>query len=129
MKSKDEAKPGGKSGEKITVQETVEKGNVNEFKINFSFKQQNNYFYNQVKLSVLIDYFKSCSYRYSIVFITLYFLLNAVQAGNSFWLSIWSNRAAEEEQLMKNQTNFTSTRYIDLGIYTSLGVLQCEFFI
>ena len=74
-----------------------------------------------------MDYFKACSLSYSVVFIIFYFLLNATQAGNNFWLSNWSGRAQKEEELLKNGTNFTSTKYIDLGVYTSLGIFQCLF--
>ena len=77
-----------------------------------------------------MHYFKSCSLLFSTFFIIFYILTNVVQAGNSFWLSIWSNHALEEKEqelnyTLLNWTNFTSSKYTDLGIYTGLGIFQC----
>ena len=56
-----------------------------------------------------------------------YILTNVAQAGNSFWLSFWSNRANLELECNElNFTNCTSTKYLDLGIYTGIGIFQCD---
>lgn len=74
-----------------------------------------------------MDYFRSCSLSVSVVFIIFYFLSNAVQAGNSFWLSKWTQDAEMETQNnLPNSTNSSSQKYLDLGVYSALGILQCK---
>jgi ABC-type multidrug transport system ATPase subunit len=87
-----------KIGEKIIAKEKVETG--------------------KVKLSIILDYFKSSSIKFTIISIVLYALMNAAQAGTSAWLSDWSEKSEKEPDNEK-------LKYVGLGVYTALGVLQC----
>ena len=92
-----------KAGEKIIVKEKIESGNV--------------------KISIVLEYFKACRLWLSLVFFLMYVLSNLADMGSSFWLSDWSNDA------ILNDTDFTNTtrpevksKFFRLGIYSALGL-------
>ena len=69
-----------------------------------------------MKLSVLIDYFKSCTVLFSVFFMIFYILTNVAQSAVSIYLSDWSN----------NADNPDDNKYVRLGVYTALGLAQCN---
>jgi hypothetical protein len=83
-------------GEKIIVKEKVEVGTV--------------------KLSIMVDFFKSCGIAASILSFALYALMNVAQSGTSIWLSDWSN----------NSNDPNDNKYVRLAVYTALGIVQCN---
>ncbi|RNA42720.1 multidrug resistance-associated 1 [Brachionus plicatilis] len=87
-------------GEKIIVKEKVETG--------------------QVKLKILLEYFKSCTMWLSIIFIILLIFYNIFQAGSSLWLSDWSDKADDPQY--ENST--WNDKYVRLGVYGSIGLVQ-----
>ena len=77
------------------------------------------------------------------MFLVFYFLSGVTQAGNSFWLSKWTSEAYREmptnhtinnSSSVYNSSNMTnssmttttsSNKFLDVGVYSALGVLQC----
>nr|APD26519.1 ATP-binding cassette transporter subfamily C member 1 X6 protein [Brachionus koreanus] len=74
----------------------------------------------QVKLKVLLEYFKSCTMALSTIFIILLIIYNLFQAGLSLWLSDWSDKADNPEY--ENST--WNNKYVRLGVYGSIGFGQ-----
>lgn len=70
----------------------------------------------KVKLTVLIEYFKSCTILFSVLFMIFYVLMNVAQSAVSIYLSDWSN----------NADNPDDNKYVRLGVYTALGLAQCN---
>ncbi len=98
-----------------SVKDKVAEPKNNNSKVGETLIVQENVETGKVKFAVLKEYFSSCSLSMSFIFILLICLSNAVQAGNSFWLDRWT----------KNINNNT-TQYVDLGVYSGLGLLQCN---
>lgn len=71
-------------------------------------------------MSILIEYFKSCTILFSAIFIICYTLLNVAAAGTSAWLSDWSDKSGGATDGID--------KYGRLGVYTALGVSQCNKF-
>jgi hypothetical protein len=75
-----------------------------------------------------MDYFRSCTWQFSLIFILFYFLLNLIAAGNSFFLSFWSTSSSSVNNSNNNTSSSTGLSQEGyLGIYTALGILQCLF--
>jgi hypothetical protein len=94
--SQKDKKAEDKAGEKIIGKEKMEIGSV--------------------KLSILLDYFRSCGLVVSILAISLYALMNVAQSGTSLWLSDWSDNSDDPDD----------NKYVRLAIYTALGIVQCK---
>lgn len=86
----------GKAGKDITKKETVEKGKVKGY--------------------VFSAYFRACGYFSSLVAVGLFASFSATQVAPNIWLSRWSSDA---------QNNATNLKFYRLGVYASLGLLQC----
>lgn len=71
----------------------------------------------KVKLSVLIEYFKSCTLVFSILFLVFYILMSVAQSAVSIYLSDWAD----------NSDNPDDNKYVRLGVYTAIGLAQCKF--
>lgn len=91
-----------KLGEKITVKEKIESGNV--------------------KLSTILEYLKACNIWLTIVFLTVFALSHVAQIASSVWLSIWSNdKANESNKYMRLGV------YVALGFIQCLITLGADF--
>ena len=75
--------------------------------------------YLQVKMNVFLAYMRSVGVFTSCVILLLYTLNNVATVYSNFWLSYWSNDAAEA-----NGTVDTSKRDMRLGVYGALGLVQ-----
>ena len=63
-----------------------------------------------MKLQNFIDYFKACSYTYTILFVLLYVLMNVSTFVNHFYLSVWSDIEELQYNNFKNKTNSTKSQ-------------------
>ena len=72
-----------------------------------------------MKLSVIIEYIKSCRLWMSAVFLLLYILSHVCDISASFWLSDWSNDAIEDPKAAINK------KYFRLTVYAVLGFSKC----
>nr|UOU03337.1 ATP-binding cassette subfamily C1-6 [Brachionus rubens] len=97
-KKPDPEKP-EKAGEKIIVKEKVESG--------------------QVKLNVLMDYFRSCTLWLSLIFILFNVLYNVFQSGLSLYLSDWTNNINSN-----NSDSIWNSNNVRLGVYSAIGIGQ-----
>ena len=64
-----------------------------------------------MKLQNFIDYFKSCSYTYTIIFVLLYVLMNTAIFINHFYLSKWSDIEDLQYENYKNFNKTNNTEY------------------
>ena len=70
-------------------------------------------------MNVFLAYMRSVGVFTSCVILLLYTLNNVATVYSNFWLSYWSNDAAEA-----NGTVDTSKRDMRLGVYGALGLVQ-----
>jgi energy-coupling factor transporter transmembrane protein EcfT len=82
----------------------------------------------KVKYSVFIDYLKSCTVGLSTLFFVFTVISQVAAAGTNVWLSDWSD---DQEKFNLNTTNTSYSlkfdKYTRLGVYTALGISQCNF--
>jgi len=71
----------------------------------------------KIKLSLILDYFRACTIRYTSLFIVFYALMNACLAGQSIWLSNWSSK------IENGNTDSNKERLI---VYAAFGIGQCN---
>lgn len=76
-------------------------------------------FTGNIKLSILVDYIKTCSVPLAIIFSGFFTSSIVALAASSFWLSEWSNDAIDPVKAEEN-------KYFRLSIYLGIGLLQCK---
>ncbi|KAI0230543.1 Canalicular multispecific organic anion transporter 1 [Lamellibrachia satsuma] len=99
LKQKSDMKPPATEDGKLTQLETAQTG--------------------RVKMNVFLAYMRSVGVFTSCIILLLYTLNNIATVYSNFWLSYWSNDAAEA-----NGTIDTGRRDMRLGVYGALGLVQ-----
>jgi hypothetical protein len=75
-----------------------------------------------VKFAIVWQYFKSCSIVLSLLFMIFSLIGSVINVYRNIFISTWT-----DVETPTNNSNTTSTRYSDIGIYAGVGILQCNY--